>query len=145
MQKLTRKGSTNQFLTFGKKGALFSSSKKSVNGGSDVPPATPDESEEVESSGGFFGLGRSTESVGNNSPSIGTSSKDKVGVWGSIKKIGRKEKERAGTGEKGGDSREKDRTPSLHESVASEATTGEVDEEEDGGIEGIGAEGRVVG
>jgi hypothetical protein len=102
MQKLTRKGSTNQFLTFGKKNALFSKSSKA----GDVP-GTPDEAEE-ESSGGFFGLGRSTESVGN-SPSIGTP-KDKASVWGSIKRIGKK-----------------DKTPSLHESIASEATGDEED------------------
>jgi hypothetical protein len=112
MQKLTRKGSTNQFLTFGKKGALFSS-KKSAAG--DVP-GTPDEAEEVESSGGFFGLGKSTESVGN-SPSIGTP-KDKASVWGSIKKIGSR----------------KDKTPSLHESIASEATGEGGDEDDRGGF-----------
>jgi hypothetical protein len=118
MQKLTRKGSTNQFLTFGKKGALFSS-KKSAAG--DVP-GTPDEAEEVESSGGFFGLGKSTESVGN-SPSIGTP-KDKASVWGSIKKIGSR----------------KDKTPSLHESIASEATGEGGDEDDrDGFTEGMRA------
>jgi len=101
MQKLTRKGSTNQFLTFGKKNALFSKTKAG-----DVP-GTPDEAEE-ESSSSFFGLGKSTDSVGN-SPSIGTP-KDKASVWGSIKRIGKK-----------------DKTPSLHESIASEATG---DEEE---------------
>ncbi|KAG9187973.1 hypothetical protein G6011_01896 [Alternaria panax] len=130
MQKLTRKGSTNQFLTFGKKGgALFSSSsKKSTNG--DVP-ATPDEHEEMESSGGFLGLGKSSESVGGNSPSIGTGGfgKDKAGgggsgsgsggMWGSIKKIGRKG--------------EKDKAPSLHESIASEGAVGDgLGDEEDG-------------
>ncbi|KAL6708885.1 hypothetical protein ACN47E_002292 [Coniothyrium glycines] len=101
MQKLTRKGSTNQFLTFSKKNVLFSKSK-----GSDVP-GTPDEADE---SSGFLGLGRSTESVGN-SPNIGTP-KDKSSVlsWGSIKRIAKK-----------------DKTPSLHESVTSEATG---DEEE---------------
>ncbi|RAR03446.1 fibronectin type iii [Stemphylium lycopersici] len=101
MQKLTRKGSTNQFLTFGKKSALFSKSKAG-----DVP-GTPDEVEE-EGSNGFFGLGKSSESVGN-SPSIGTS-KDKASVWGSIKRMGKK-----------------DKTPSLHESIASEATGDEED------------------
>ncbi|KAF2853624.1 hypothetical protein T440DRAFT_466009 [Plenodomus tracheiphilus IPT5] len=101
MQKLTRKGSTTQFLTFGKKTVLFSKSK-----GSDVP-GTPDEADE---DGGFLGLGRSTESVGN-SPNIGTP-KDKSSVlsWGSIKRIGKK-----------------DKTPSLHESIASEATGDEED------------------
>jgi chemotaxis protein histidine kinase CheA len=104
MQKLTRKGSTSQFLTFGKKNVLFSKSKTG-----DVP-GTPDEADE-DSSTGFFGLGKSTESVGN-SPSIGTP-KDKSSLlnWGSIKRIGKK-----------------DKTPSLHESIASEAT-GDEDEE----------------
>lgn len=101
MQKLTRKGSTNQFLTFGKKSGLFSKSKAG-----DVP-GTPDEVEE-EGSSGFFGLGKSADSVGN-SPSIGTS-KDKASMWGSIKRIGKK-----------------DKTPSLHESIASEATGDEED------------------
>ena len=101
MQKLTRKGSTNHFLTFSKKNALVSKSK-----GSDVP-GTPDEADE---SNGFLGLGRSTESVGN-SPNIGTP-KDKSSVlsWGSIKRMGKK-----------------DKTPSLHESIASEATGDEDD------------------
>ncbi|KAF2820172.1 hypothetical protein CC86DRAFT_374411 [Ophiobolus disseminans] len=101
MQKLTRKGSTNQFLTFGKKSVLFSKSKSSD------PPGTPDEADE---DGGFLGLGRSTDSVGN-SPSIGTP-KDKTSAlsWSSIKKLGKK-----------------DKTPSLHESIASEATGDEDD------------------
>jgi hypothetical protein len=101
MQKLTRKGSTSQFLHFSKKNALFSKSKTS-----DVP-GTPDEADET---GGFFGLGKSSESA-NNSPSIGTP-KDKTSLlhWGSIKRIGKK-----------------DKTPSLHESIASEAT-GDEDE-----------------
>ncbi|KAF1851569.1 uncharacterized protein K460DRAFT_269167 [Cucurbitaria berberidis CBS 394.84] len=106
MQKLTRKGSTNQFLTFSKKNVLLSKNKVS-----DVP-GTPDEADE---DGGFLGIGRSTESVGN-SPSIGTP-KDKGGLlsWGSIKRIGKK-----------------DKTPSLHESIASEATG----DEDDGVMEG---------
>ncbi|KAJ4350913.1 hypothetical protein N0V95_004307 [Ascochyta clinopodiicola] len=110
MQKLTRKGSTSQFLSFGKKNPLFA--KKG-----DVP-STPDEAEE--DSGGFFGLGKSTESISHhNSPSIGTP-KDKSSAlsWGSIKRMGRK-----------------DKTPSLHESIASEATG---DEEHDEGAEGLG-------
>ncbi|KAF1943585.1 hypothetical protein EJ02DRAFT_131229 [Clathrospora elynae] len=104
MQKLTRKGSTTQFLTFSKKNALFSKNKTS-----DVP-GTPDEADE---DGGFLGLGRSTESVGN-SPNIGTP-KDKSSLlnWGSIKRIGKK-----------------DKSPSLHESIASEATG-----DEDDGVE----------
>ena len=124
MQKLTRKGSTNQFLSFGvgKKGSgtSFFSSKRSNAGDSVVVPATPDEVEGGEtSSSGFFGLGKSTESVGGNSPSIGSyTPKDRMSgsMWGSIKKIGRN----------------KDKTPSLHESIASEAT-GEGGEEDEGG------------
>jgi hypothetical protein len=101
MQKLTRKGSTNQFLAFGKKSTLFSKSK------TNDAPGTPDE---VDEDGGFLGLGRSTDSVGN-SPSIGTP-KDKTSAlsWSSIKKLGKK-----------------DKTPSLHESIASEATGDEED------------------
>lgn len=101
MQKLTRKGSTNQFLTFGKKATLFSKSKPSDT------PGTPDEHDEES---GFLGLGRSTDSVGN-SPSIGTP-RDKTSAlsWSSIKKLGKK-----------------DKTPSLHESIASEATGDEDD------------------
>ncbi|KAH6642838.1 hypothetical protein C7974DRAFT_447653 [Boeremia exigua] len=111
MQKLTRKGSTSQFLSFGKKSSLFA--KKG-----DVP-STPDEAEE--DSSGFFGLGRSTESIStHNSPSIGTP-KDKSSAlsWGSIKRMGRK-----------------DKTPSLHESIASEAT-GDEEQREDA-VEGLG-------
>ncbi|KAH7394403.1 hypothetical protein BKA66DRAFT_523608 [Pyrenochaeta sp. MPI-SDFR-AT-0127] len=101
MQKLTRKGSTNQFLTFSKKNALLSKSKSSE------VPNTPDEADEA---GGFLGIGRSAESVGN-SPNIGTP-KDKNSLlsWGSIKRIGKK-----------------DKAPSLHESVTSEATGDEDD------------------
>ena len=101
MQKLTRKGSTNQFLPFGKKATLFSKSKPSDT------PGTPDEADE---DNGFLGLGRSTDSVGN-SPSIGTP-KDKTSAlsWSSIKKLGKK-----------------DKTPSLHESIASEAAGDEDD------------------
>jgi hypothetical protein len=101
MQKLTRKGSTNQFLTFGMKNTLFSKTKPTD------APGTPDETNEEH---GFLGMGRSTDSVGN-SPSIGTP-KDKTSAlsWGSIKKLGRK-----------------DKTPSLHESIASEATGDEDD------------------
>ncbi len=100
MQKLTRKGSTNQFLNF-KKNTLLSKNKAS-----DVP-GTPDEADEE---GGFLGFGRGAESVGN-SPNIGTP-KDKNSIlsWGSIKRIGKK-----------------DKAPSLHESIASEATGDEED------------------
>jgi hypothetical protein len=101
MQKLTRKGSTNQFLTFSKKNVLFSKNK---------PIDTPGTPDEVNEDNGFLGLGRSTDSVGN-SPSIGTP-KDKTSAlsWSSIKRIGKK-----------------DKTPSLHESIASEATGDEDD------------------
>lgn len=101
MQKLTRKGSTNQFLTFGMKNTLFSKAKAAD------APGTPDEMNEDH---GFLGLGRSTDSVGN-SPSIGTP-KDKTSAlsWSAIRKLGKK-----------------DKTPSLHESIASEATGDEDD------------------
>jgi hypothetical protein len=101
MQKLTRKGSTNQFLTFGIKNTLFSKAKTADT------PGTPDETNEDH---GFLGLGRTTDSVGN-SPNIGTH-KDKTSAlsWSSIKKLGKK-----------------DKTPSLHESIASEATGDEDD------------------
>ncbi|KAH8704374.1 hypothetical protein GQ44DRAFT_692609 [Phaeosphaeriaceae sp. PMI808] len=100
MQKLTRKGSTNQFLTFGKKNTLFA--KKASDA-----PGTP---EPMDDDSGFLGVGRSTDSAGN-SPSIGTP-KDKSSAlsWSSIKKLGKK-----------------DKTPSLHESIASEATGDEED------------------
>jgi hypothetical protein len=105
MQKLTRKGSTNQFLTFGKKSALFSKSK---------PGDTPGPPDEADESNGFLSVGRGTDSAGN-SPSIGTP-KDKMSAlsWSSIKRIGKK-----------------DKTPSLHESIASEATG-----DEDGSVAG---------
>ncbi|KAH5130956.1 hypothetical protein HBH70_185420 [Parastagonospora nodorum] len=101
MQKLTRKGSTNQFLTLGMKSTLFSRAKATD------APGTPEETNE---DSGFLGSGRGTDSVGN-SPSIGMP-KDKTSAlsWSSIKKLGKK-----------------DRTPSLHESVASEATGDEDD------------------
>ncbi|KAJ4982548.1 fibronectin type iii domain protein [Stagonosporopsis vannaccii] len=113
MQKLTRKGSTSQFLSFGKKSSLLFPKKGDV-------PNTPDEADE--DSSGFFGLGKSTESISNhNSPSIGTP-KDKSSSlsWGSIKRMGRK-----------------DKTPSLHESIASEAT-GDEDHHDEGPAEGLG-------
>jgi chemotaxis protein histidine kinase CheA len=103
MQKLSRKSSTSQFLQFGKnKTSIFS---KKANG-----PATPDEIEEE--AGGY--MGKSVDSVGN-SPSIGTP-KDKSSAlsWSSIKRIGKRG----------------DKTPSLHESIASE-TTGDEDEDEE--------------
>ncbi|KAL5117262.1 hypothetical protein ACEQ8H_004821 [Pleosporales sp. CAS-2024a] len=101
MQKITRKGSTNQFLTLGMKASLFSRNKQAE------APGTPDEINEDD---GFLGLGKSTGSIGN-SPSIGTP-KDKTSAlsWSSIKKLGKK-----------------DKAPSLHESIASEATGSEDD------------------
>jgi hypothetical protein len=101
MQKLSRKSSSSQFLPFGKgKATLFSKRPSDV--------VTPDEKEEDASS---F-LGRSVESSGN-SPSLGTP-KDKASAlsWSSIKRMGKRG----------------DKTPSLHESVTSEAT-GDEDEE----------------
>ncbi|KAF2677781.1 hypothetical protein K458DRAFT_349576 [Lentithecium fluviatile CBS 122367] len=95
MQKLSRKSSTSQFLQFGK-GKSFLLSKKS----SEV--VTPDETDE--DAGGI--MGRSVDSPGQ-SPSLGTP-KDKTSAlsWSSIKRMGKRG----------------DKTPSLHESVASEAT-----------------------
>lgn len=106
MQKLTRKGSTNQFLSLGRKNTLFSKNKAGDT------PNTPDEQDEE---GGFLSI-RSSESVGN-SPNIGTP-KDKTSAlsWSSLKRIGKK-----------------DKTPSLHESIASEAT-----DHEDEQVEGLG-------
>ncbi|KAF2006648.1 hypothetical protein P154DRAFT_517697 [Amniculicola lignicola CBS 123094] len=101
MQKLTRKSSSSQFLGFGKnKASLFSKKPTDV--------VTPDETEE--DAGGL--LARSVDSAGN-SPSIGTP-KDRSSAlsWSSIKRMGKRG----------------DKTPSLHESIASEATG---DEEED--------------
>ncbi|KAF2713673.1 hypothetical protein K504DRAFT_462184 [Pleomassaria siparia CBS 279.74] len=95
MQKLTRKSSSSQFLPFGKaKASLFSKKPSEVG--------TPDETEEESAS---F-LTRSIESAGN-SPSIGTS-KDKASAlsWSSLKRMGKRG----------------DKTPSLHESIASEAS-----------------------
>ncbi|PSN67131.1 hypothetical protein BS50DRAFT_573876 [Corynespora cassiicola Philippines] len=97
MQKLSRKSSSSQFLQFGKaKSSLFSKKPTDV--------VTPDELDEEH--GGFLGVGKSTDSPGT-SPSIGTP-KDKSSAlsWGSIKRMGRN----------------RDKTPSLHESIASETT-----------------------
>ncbi|KAJ4358084.1 uncharacterized protein N0V89_002663 [Didymosphaeria variabile] len=107
MQKLSRKSSSSQFLQFGKgQRSLFS--KKSSEA------VTPDETDE---DGGGLSV-RTTDSPGA-SPSIGTP-KDKSSAlsWSSIKRIGKRG----------------DKTPSLHESVASE-TTGDEDEE---AAEGLG-------
>ncbi|KAF2732696.1 hypothetical protein EJ04DRAFT_578222 [Polyplosphaeria fusca] len=100
IKNLSRKASTSQFLPFGKtKSNLFS---KKAN-----EAVTPDDTDE---GGGV--LYRGEKSAGN-SPSIGTP-KDKSSAlsWSSIKRIGKKG----------------DKTPSLHESIASE-TTGDEDED----------------
>ncbi|KAF9731179.1 hypothetical protein PMIN03_005721 [Paraphaeosphaeria minitans] len=104
MQKLSRKSSSSQFLQFGKgQRSLFS--KKSSEA------VTPDEMEE---DGGGLSV-RSTDSAGA-SPSIGTPKDKSIALsWSSIKRIGKRG----------------DKTPSLHESVASE-TTGDEDEEAEG-------------
>lgn len=108
MQKLSRKSSSSQFLQFGKsQRSLFS--KKSSEA------VTP--TDEIDEATGGLSV-RTTDSPGA-SPSIGTP-KDKSSAlsWSSIKRIGKRG----------------DKTPSLHESVASE-TTGDEDEE---GVEGLG-------
>jgi hypothetical protein len=101
MQKLTRKGSTNQFLTFGMNSTLFSKVKTTD------APATPDETNEE---GGFLGVHNTNSAT--NSPSIGTP-KDKTSAlsWSSLKKLGKK-----------------DKAPSLHESVAGSEVTGDEDD-----------------
>jgi chemotaxis protein histidine kinase CheA len=107
MQKLSRKSSSSQFLQFSKgKASLFS---KKTN----EPSTPPVETEENDHNNTFLTpAGRSVDSSAANSPSIGTP-KDKSSAlsWSSIKRMGKRG----------------DKTPSLHESVASE-TTG--DEEE---------------
>ncbi|KAF2017657.1 hypothetical protein BU24DRAFT_490783 [Aaosphaeria arxii CBS 175.79] len=102
LQKLSRKGSTSQFLSLGKgKTSLFS--KKPTDA------ITPDEMDEDGS--GY--MGRSVDSPAH-SPAIGTP-KDKSSSlgWSSFKRMSKR-------GEK---------TPSLHESIASE-TTGDEDDED---------------
>jgi chemotaxis protein histidine kinase CheA len=114
MQKLSRKSSSSQFLQFGK-GKSFLLSKKS----SEV--VTPDEAEE--DSAGFLGRISNAESSAGNSPSIGTP-KDKSSAlsWSSIKRMGKKG----------------DKTPSLHESIASE-TTGDEDDDTSESVKGAPA------
>jgi hypothetical protein len=105
MQKLSRKSSSSQFLQFSKgKTSIFS--KKSND------PSTPIETE----GDGFLHVSKSVDSSAANSPSIGTP-KDKSSAlsWSSIKRMGKRG----------------DKTPSLHESIASE-TTGDEDEEAGG-------------
>ncbi|ORY14137.1 hypothetical protein BCR34DRAFT_560705 [Clohesyomyces aquaticus] len=95
------KDSSSQFLGFGKgKASLFS--KKSEVG-------TPDELDEDQS-----GLLRRSVDSSGQSPSIGTP-KDKSSAlsWSSIKRMGKRG----------------DKTPSLHESITSEATGDEEDED----------------
>ncbi|KAF2197816.1 hypothetical protein GQ43DRAFT_402278 [Delitschia confertaspora ATCC 74209] len=106
MQKLSRKSSSSQFLPFGKgKAGLFS--KKTT---SEVYASDTDEDSNVY-------MGRGAEIV-TSSPLLGAP-KDKASAlsWSSIKRMGKR-------GEK---------TPSLHESIASE-TTGD---EEEGLLEGV--------
>jgi hypothetical protein len=104
MQKLSRKSSTSQFLQFSKgKSSIFS---KKAN-----DPSTPNETEE----GTTLNVALSVDSSAANSPSIGTP-KDKSSAlsWSSIKRMGKRG----------------DKTPSLHESIASE-TTGDEDDDAD--------------
>ncbi|KAF2107537.1 hypothetical protein BDV96DRAFT_295809 [Lophiotrema nucula] len=103
MQKLSRKSSSSQFLQFGKaKSSLFSKRPAEV--------VTPDEMDE--DAAGYLGRG---EMSASNSPSLGTP-KDKTSAlsWSSIKRMGKRG----------------DKTPSLHESIASE-TTGDESEDVD--------------
>jgi hypothetical protein len=110
MQKLSRKSSSSQFLTFSKgQRSLFS--KKSSEA------VTP--TDEIDEDGNGLTV-RTTDSPGA-SPSIGTP-KDRSSAlsWSSIKRMGKRG----------------DKTPSLHESIASE-TTGDEDEESMEGIESV--------
>jgi hypothetical protein len=105
MQKLTRKSSSNQFLQFSKgslgKSSLFSKKSNDL-------PSTPVETDEDSA----FLTARSLDSSTANSPSLGTP-KDRSSAlsWSSIKRMGKRG----------------DKTPSLHESIASEATGDEDD------------------
>ncbi|KAF2751598.1 hypothetical protein M011DRAFT_394853 [Sporormia fimetaria CBS 119925] len=103
MQKLSRKSSSSQFLQFGKaKSNLFL--KKSNE------PSTPPVDHEHD---GFLNVVRSVDSSTTNSPSVGTPKDKSSGLsWSSIKRMGKRG----------------DKTPSLHESIASETT----EDEEDG-------------
>lgn len=107
MQKLSRKSSSSQFLQFGKgKGSRFSKKSNEV--------MTPDETDE--DAGGL--AVRNTDSPGH-SPSIGTP-KDRSSAlsWNSIKRMGKRG----------------DKTPSLHESIASESIASETTGDEDEGL-----------
>jgi len=104
MQKLSRKSSSGKFFpAFGKeKTSLF---KKASEVG------TPDETDEDGTGSGA--MAKSIESV-SSSPLLGAGTKDNRGSglsWSSIKRMGKRG----------------DKTPSLHESIASEAT-GDEDE-----------------
>ncbi|KAF2127860.1 hypothetical protein P153DRAFT_318881 [Dothidotthia symphoricarpi CBS 119687] len=86
MQKLSRKGSTTQFLALGKR---FGNAKKTAGGGE--VPGTPDEADEAH---GFLGLGRGggAESLGaspalGNSPNPSTKSSGGL-TWSSLKRLG---------------------------------------------------------
>jgi len=108
MQKLSRKSSSGKFFPgFGKdKTSLFTSAKKASEVG------TPDETDE-DSAVSNTTMAKSVESV-SSSPLLGSGIKDNRSSglsWSSIKRMGKRG----------------DKTPSLHESIASE-TTGDEDD-----------------
>ncbi|OCL12244.1 hypothetical protein AOQ84DRAFT_312544 [Glonium stellatum] len=111
MQKLSRKSSSGKFFpAFGKeKGSLFSKKTSEVG--------TPDETDEDGTGSGSM-LGKSVDSI-SGSPLLGAGIiKDNRGSglsWSSLKRMGKRG----------------DKTPSLHESIASEATG----DEEDGAVQ----------
>lgn len=117
MQKLSRKSSSGKFFpAFGKeKGSLFSKKASEVG--------TPDETDE-DGTGGSSVLGKSVDSI-TGSPSLGAGiGKDNRGSglsWSSLKRIGKRG----------------DKTPSLHESIASEATGDEEDGAAQSPAEGV--------
>lgn len=114
MQKLSRKSSSGQFFPgFGKsKTSLFTSKKASEVG-------TPDETDEDV---GSALLTKSVESV-NSSPALGTPKDNRSSAlsWSSLKRMGKRG----------------DKTPSLHESIASETTGDEYEIGLRGSSEGI--------
>jgi hypothetical protein len=108
MQKLSRKSSSGKFFPgFGKdKASLFTSTKKASEVG------TPDETDE-DGAVSNTTMAKSVESV-SSSPLLGSGIKDNRSSglsWSSIKRMGKRG----------------DKTPSLHESIASE-TTGDEDD-----------------
>ncbi|KAF2493953.1 hypothetical protein BU16DRAFT_488794 [Lophium mytilinum] len=107
MTKLARKGSTTKFLhKFTNEKGLLSVKKAGEVG-------TPDETDE-DGGSNHGAMAKSVESV-SSSPLLGSGSKDNRSSalsWSSIKRMGKRG----------------DKTPSLHESIASEATTGDEDE-----------------